>query len=327
MILNDASIDGASAERLRGFVEAGGGLLLVLGESSGWPASAADLLPGTIGPVQDRQQSRGGRLGYLEYGHPVFEAFAGPRSGDFTGARFFRARGFTLADSASVLARFDDGSVALAELRHGRGSVLVWTSTLDSFWNDLALQPVYLPFVHRVSEYIGGRAEALPWFTAGQVVDLADPDALKTAGLVSAGAAGLSEGLAQVALTPSGASVALPAGDGPRYLPLEERGFYTVRPPGTEPERPFVMAVNVELEESNLSRLDPEELVAQVTSSAPGPEAGPDFADATVLRMEDQERRQSLWRWILVAAFALLVTETLISNWVSRRGAAAMATS
>ena len=319
VIINDANVDGGSAERLRRFVEAGGGLLLVLGQSSGWPNSAADMLPGTIGQVQDRQQGRGGRLGFLEYGHPIFEAFSGPRSGDFTGARFFRARDFTPADSATVLARFDDGSVALAELRYGRGTVLVWTSALDNFWNDLALQPVYLPFVHRISEYVGGRTEPLPWFVAGQVVDLADPEALEMAGLVSAEAAGLVAGLDQVAVTPSGQSVRLPAGDGPRYLLLDEHGFYTVRAPGSDPDRPFVIAVNVELEESNLARIDAEELVAQVGTAAAGPDGGPDFEQATEMRMEDLERRQSLWRWILIAAFSLFVSETLLSNWVSRK--------
>ena len=319
VIINDANVDGGSAERLRRFVEAGGGLLLVLGQSSGWPNSAADMLPGTIGQVQDRQQGRGGRLGFLEYGHPIFEAFSGPRSGDFTGARFFRARDFTPADSATVLARFDDGSVALAALRYGRGTVLVWTSALDNFWNDLALQPVYLPFVHRISEYVGGRTEPLPWFVAGQVVDLADPEALEMAGLVSAEAAGLVAGLDQVAVTPSGQSVRLPAGDGPRYLLLDEHGFYTVRAPGSDPDRPFVIAVNVELEESNLARIDAEELVAQVGTAAAGPDGGPDFEQATEMRMEDLERRQSLWRWILIAAFSLFVSETLLSNWVSRK--------
>ena len=152
--------------------------LIAVGQEGGWPASAVDMLPGTIGPIEDRLQGRGGTLGYLDYAHPVFEVFSGPRSGDFTGARFYRARAFVPADSASVIARFDDGSVALAELRVGRGRVLLWTTSLDAFWNDLALQPVYLPFVHRLAEYLGGRTEALPWFVTGQVVDLADPDAL-----------------------------------------------------------------------------------------------------------------------------------------------------
>jgi hypothetical protein len=320
VILNDARLDGGSAERLRAFVEAGGGLLVVAGQSATWPASAADLLPGRLGPIEDRAEGRGGRLGYLEYAHPVFEAFSGPRSGDFTGARFFRARQLQIADSARALARFDDGSIALAEQRLGRGTVLVWTSTLDSFWNDLALQPVYLPFAHRLTEYLSGRGDAMPWFTAGQVVDLADPEALETAGLASLEAAGLQGGEDAVALTPSGRSVPLPAGDmGPRYLPLEERGFYTVRPPGTEPDRPFVLAVNVDLTESALGRLDPEELTAQIVAPAAGPEEGPGFTPATALQREDQERRQSIWRYLMVGAFALLVLETALSNWVSRR--------
>ncbi len=281
------------------------------------------MLPGKIGAVEDRLQGRGGRLGFLEYGHPVFEVFAGPRSGDFTGARFFRARAFEPAEDASVLARFDDGSVALAERKSGRGRVMVWANTLDSFWNDLPLQPVYLPFVQRLTEYLGGRAEALPWFTIGQVVDLANPDALVTAGLVSSEAAGLAEGLDQIALTPSGATIELPAGEGPRYLPLDEQGFYTIRPPGSEPERPFVIAVNVDLDESSLASLDPEELAAQIMAP-PGAERDRlTGEEATSLRREDQERRQSLWRWLLLAALALFIGETVASNWISRRGAGA----
>lgn len=323
VILNDVRVDGASAERLRAFVESGGGVLIALGENADWPSSAADMLPGQLGPVEDRIQGRGGRLGYLDYEHPIFEIFAGPRSGDFTSARFYRARDISMFDSAAVLARFDDGSVALAESRIGRGSVVVWTSTFDAFWNDLALQPVYLPFVHRLTEYLGGRAEAVPWFTTGQVVDLANPDALETAGLVSSEAAGLAEGLDQLALTPSGGSLQMPESEGARYLPLTEQGFYTIRPPGSEPTRPFVMAVNVDLEESDLARIDPEELVLQVTGPTPGPEAGPNFSEVTTLQRADQERRQSLWRWILVAALSMLIAETTISNWVSRKATGA----
>ncbi len=324
VFLNDVQIDGGSAERLRGFVSEGGGILIALGQDGGWPASAADMLPGIVGPMEDRIQGRGGRLGYLDYEHPVFEVFSGPRSGDFTGARFYRARQLQPADSAAVLARFDDGSVALAEIRYGRGKVLLWMTSLDSFWNDLALQPVYLPFIHRLAEYLGGRAEALPWFVTGQVVDLANPDALETAGLVSSEATGLLEGLDQVALTPTGGNMSLPAQDGPRYLPLAEHGFYTVRQPGTDPDHPFVMAVNVNLEESNLTRIDPDELVLQIGTPSATPPGSLALGEAFELRMEDQERRQSLWRWLLMVALGLFMLETAVSNWVSRRHAGAM---
>jgi hypothetical protein len=128
-----------------------------------------------------------------------------------------------------------------------------------------------------------------------------------------------------MALTPSGTTVPLPAGEGHRYLPLEEHGFYTVRPPGIEPERPFVIAVNVDLEESNLARLDAEELGAQLMAP-PGAQGGSLNVEAAAsLQMEDQERRQSLWRWLLLAALALFVVETALSNWVSRRQSGAQA--
>ena len=56
-------------------------------------------------------------------------------------------------------------------------------------------------------------------------------------------------------------------------------------------------------------------------------DSGGDFEQASEMRMEDLERRQSLWRWILIAAFTLFVTETLLSNWVSRKtGAVGVAT-
>jgi len=318
LVLNDTRLDGSSAERVRRFVEAGGGLLVVLSQEASWPASAADLLPGTVGGIEDRAEGQGGRLGFLDHDSPVFEVFAGPRSGDFTTARFYRARAFQADDSARVLARYDDGTPALIEGHRGKGTVLVWTSGLDQFWNDLALQPVYLPFMHQLVEQLSGRGEATPWLTVGQVLDLADPSAMESAGLVSPEAAGLGPRVVPIALTPSGTAVSLPD-EGPRYLTLEDRGFYTVRPPGTEPDRPFLIAVNIDLGESVLTRLDPAELAAQVTAPVTDGPRGPRFEGAQSLRREDLEKRQSVWRYLLYAAFGLLLLDTLLSNWVSRR--------
>lgn len=318
LVLNDVRVDGAAAERLRSFVENGGGLLVAFGENAAWPASASDILPGSPASPRDREAGRGARLGQLAYDHPVFEVFAGPRGGGFGNARFFRARDLTPTDSAEVLARFDDGSVALAESTPGSGKVLLWTTTLDAYWNDLALQPVYLPFVHRMAEHLAGRTEATPSFTVGQVVDLADPGALEAAGL-DASAAGLEEEGERVALDPDGTGIRLSEEADNQYLTLAERGFYTIRPPGADPERPFALAVNVDLEESDMDRIDPEEVALQVEATTVASEGdGTAAAGAQSLRIADQERRQSLWRWILAGALGLLILETLLSNWVSR---------
>ncbi len=316
VILNDIPFpQGAARDRLRRFVEEGGGLLLVLGERSAWQTGLEEILPGRFGPA--RNHSRGAaRLGRLDRSHPVFEAFAGPRSGDFSRARFFRSRDLELVPEGRGLAWFDDGSVALAERRLGEGTVLVWTSTMDRYWNDLAVQPVFLPFIHGLMRHLSGYQERVPWFTIGQVLDLADPAGLV---FVADRETELPPDVDLVALTPGGGSVALPATAGPRFLELEEPGFYPVRPPGTNPARPFAVAVNVDVAESELEAMDPEELAAAVAPRETGVVIGAGGETLSVEMQErNQERRQSLWRLLMVAALVLLLIETAISNWISR---------
>ena len=316
VLLHDRAFPGgADGAALRRFVEAGGGLVMANGERGTWPADQADLFPGTLGAITDRDQ-RGSRLGEIAYDHPVFEIFAGPRSGDFTTARFFRARTLNVEEEGAtrVLARFDDGSVALAERRVGEGRVLVWTSTLDAFWNDLALQPVFLPFVHQLVRHASGRADVVPAFVAGQVIDVTDARAMATAGLGEAARALVTE--ERVAFSPSGGSFDLSEAEGPLYLSLDEQGFYEIRPPGRQDVRPLAVAVNVELGEADLTPLDPQEMVLALTAS-PSTVAGTAGGEID-FRQEDQERRQSLWRILLVTAFLVLIVETVVSNRLSR---------
>jgi len=321
VVVNDRPVPGGnSATALRSFVEEGGGLLVVMGERIRWPSELAGLLPGAFTEPQDRADGRGVRLGFLDYDHPVFEIFRGPRTGDFTGARFFRTRDLLVSDpeTSRVLARYDDGAVALAEKRVGEGRVLVWTSTLDAFWNDLARRPVFLPFIHQLMRYVSGRVERVTAFTAGQVVDVTDASAMATAGLgeVAEVLAGQEE---RVAFTPSGESLPLPSGEGPHFLRLEEQGIYDIRTPGAPDMRPLAVAVNVDLAEAELGLLDVEEVVASLASRSEGVETPRlEGNRAARLRLEDQERRQSLWRFLLLIAFVLLALETVVSNRISR---------
>src|SRR5690606_19763503 len=87
-------------------------------------------------------------------------------------ARFYGYRRVTPAPDAQVLARFDDGAPALVGRSLGRGRVLVWTSTLDLFWSDLAIKPVYLPFVHQMARYLADYRDRPTWASVGQVIDL-----------------------------------------------------------------------------------------------------------------------------------------------------------
>ena len=71
-----------------------------------------------------------------------------------------------------MLARFDDGAAAAAERRVGNGRVIVFGTSLDDSWNDLALKPVYLPLVHQLTKYLARYEPGAAWQTVGQVVDI-----------------------------------------------------------------------------------------------------------------------------------------------------------
>ena len=309
VVLNDVGLPPAEVgTAITRFVQDGGGLWIVLGERVRWPGGDFEVLPGTVGEPADRD-GRGGVLGFVDYSHPVFELFGTPRSGDLTTPRFFRYRPLDVQADAAVLARYDNGDVALAERQMGAGRVLVWTSTLDSFWNDVALKPIYLPLVHKTVEYLADYRPQTSYLTAGQVLDLAQYP----------GADGLDlAGGNLVVRDPSDDRV--PVGSGGRdgrsgFIDLVEPGFYEIRDVDAADSSVVTVAVNVDLAEANLTGADPQELVAAVTGRAGGDRSA---AAQRELRPEDLERRQTLWWYLLIGALGFLATETVMSNRLSR---------
>jgi len=311
VILNDVAALSAG-EALKNFVAKGGGLLVVLGERANWGTDSNDLLPGVPGNVVDRA-GRGGALAELDFSHPALELFKAPRSGNPLTARFFRYRAITMkpetpgdkegeqTPTRRVIARFDDGAVAMAERKVGSGSVLLWSSTLDNYWNDLALKPVYLPFVHQIVRHLATYEQPANFFTIGEVVD--PGHLLRASGL------GMQSGTGAMILTPSGQRIE--QSGTPTPVQLMQPGFYEVH--GRSNQAGTVsLAANLDTAESDLSMLDTQELNAAL-SGRPGT-VNPASADAAVMTPEDQERRQNFWWYLLMAGIALLGAETAISN-------------
>jgi hypothetical protein len=313
IILNDVPVSDAAAARLVTFVEGGGGLLVAAGQRATWPGSRAEWLPGAIGPPVDRTRGAPARLSGIDFGHAVFEPFRAPRSGDFSTARFYSYRALGAGKNSSVLARFDTGEPALVERTAGRGRVVVFASTLDLSWNDLALKPMYLPFIHQLGRHLSGFREQPSWLTIGQVLDV---DAAEVAaGATSAAQARAAAG--RTVLAPSGQRRDLTTSDGATAasaLELTEQGFYEVRGSGRDAGPVIVAASNVSLAESNLDRMDPREIVAAVTGGDPtGSTSGQD-----VLPDEAQELAQRVWWYLLFAGILLLIAETVLAHRLSK---------
>src|SRR4051812_4337350 len=307
VILNDVPVPQTAAERLGAFVARGGGLLVAAGERASWPApgssaaAVADVLPATTAAPVDRTQGSSARLGALEYGNPIFEPFKAARTGDFSAARFYSYRASVPVKGAQIVARFDDGAPALMERRVGNGRVLMWTSSLDLEWTDLPLKSVYLPFVHRMATTLAAYRDKAAWLTVGEVLETARPAVVP----------GVSRPApARMVLTPSGQRVALD-GEGPDVLELGEQGFYEVRAQGPNAPPVVTVASNVDLAESDLSPMDPQDVVAGATGRAGG--AVPPGANVSTTD-QDQERSQRLWWYLLFAGLVLLAIETFIGN-------------
>jgi aerotolerance regulator-like protein/VWA domain-containing protein len=305
VILNDVQVSDDLGDRLARFVGTGGGVFMSLGPNATWPARLADVVPGLPGEVVDRMAAPS-RMGGIEYSHPVFELFRAPRSGDYSAARFYNYRAVT-QPAGQVLARFDDGSPALLERKAGAGRVLMWTSTVDLDWNDLAVKPVFLPFVHTITKYLADFSEPPASLTVGQVI----PAPRKTAAR-----GGTANRGSTIAVAPSGARVTVETEDG--ALELAEQGFYDVRTQGAGPDSATTLASNVDLSESDLSPLDPRELAAAVAGRAAADLGGKGLGRPSD---EAQAQAQRLWWYLLVAGGLLLAAETLLSNRLSQKGA------
>jgi hypothetical protein len=303
VVLNDTMFPPAGgASVLERFVERGGGLLVVAGDRTTWPTGEADLLPGKLGGAVNRMSGRSGTLGYLDYSHPVFDVFKAPRSGDFSAAHFFQYRSIEPAPADRVLARYDDGAVAAVERRVGAGRVIVWTSTLDDTWTDIAVKPVFLPLVQRLVRYLAQYEQPASWFTVGQVLDL--------------NARGRNRA-DRIVVTPAGERLQPAAGrNASGLVELNEQGIYELRT-STASARPEPLAVNLDPAESDLTPIDTRELVASITGHASQTTA--EAVTSQEMTQEEAERRQSLWWYLLLAGLLLLATETAIANRLSRK--------
>jgi hypothetical protein len=229
----------------------------------------------------------------------VFEIFKAPRSGDFTAARIHRYRALQTGPADRILARYDDGNVAMAERRIGTGRVIAWTSTLDDSWNDGPKKPIYVPVVQQLVRYLARYEQTSEWSTVGQVVDLSNL---------------LKSRADRTVMTPGGDRISVPSSEA-GLLELSEQGVYEIRT-GSNTNRPDRIAVNLDPTESDLTPLDPDELVAAVTGHAVQTTAL--AAAPSEMTPADAEKRQSIWWYLMVAGLLLLAAEMVVSNLLSR---------
>jgi hypothetical protein len=286
-LLNVGELTSSQAAALGEYVVNGGSLLIAPGDRVDERAFNQQL--GEISPARLEQVGLLGRDDYLviadyDRRHPILR----PLGSDWS-ARFQGHWRLTPSEDAKVLMQFDNTEAALVEKDVGEGKVLLFASSLDLEWNNLALQGLFLPFVHETLRHLV-RSEA------GQ----------------SAYEIGDSINLAQFV---SDADVAVQDANG-RSVSLEANNLQRATSPGlftaTSGAVSRRYAVNILPEESNFTRVATSTLYDAVVNPDTSPLQSREAQTAQLI--EELENPQRLWWWILTLVMVLLLVEVLVAN-------------
>jgi hypothetical protein len=166
VILGTRGLEQRGREMLAGFVRAGGGLLITAGPDVD-PAIIKGALNGVVETSWRDRTPAPLRFAPDDSRHPVFRVFGGV--GTLGNVSFSRAVLVNPGTAADVVARYSDGSPALVEERTGVGRVLVFASDINDRWNDLPLQPAFVPFVHETLRYLTSSRAAKAEYFVGEL--------------------------------------------------------------------------------------------------------------------------------------------------------------
>jgi hypothetical protein len=302
--------DAALQAKLRRFVEGGGGLAVIVEDSSqsaDFNRSFGSWLPVKITGASSGGTSVGRRpvenyrlMTDVRMDHPIFQPFSLPHSGVFSGARFFRHARLSVDAGIDVPARFDSGDPALVAVSAGEGRVLIFASSADDSTNDLPLKAVYAPFWQQMLRYLGNLEERRYWLEVG---DILDPGKHLQGSVSGAEEGTVDSGEAVAVLGPG--KQRLDAAPGTDRLSMETAGFYEIR----SMNRHRTVAVNTAPKESDLSPGNAEEMAAGWISTEQAV-----FTQDDRTAPEDRDRRQRTWILLLIAALLFLMAELALAN-------------
>jgi hypothetical protein len=301
------TLSAEAVKSVRAFLEAGKPVLFAIKSIAA--AQALSEIAG-LGAVSAEEAVTGGYalLGQLDFEHPLFAPFADPRFSDFTKIHFWKYRRLDAAQfkGGRVLARFDKGDPALLQVPVGKGLLFVLTSGWHPADSQLALSSKFVPLLFSLLDLSGGIKAQLAQYLVGDPVSFAATNAAQTF----------------TVRKPDGAEVPVKAGD--RFTATDQSGIYTVSA-GQFTQR---FAVNLDPSESRTAPLALEELERlRLPVQAPGPERVKQEEKKRLrLQAAELEQRQKLWRWLIVAALAVLVLETWLAGWLTRRNLGATPT-
>jgi len=286
-LLNVGELTSSQAAALSEYVGNGGSLLIAPGDRVDGKAFNQRL--GEISPARLEQVGLMGRDDYLviadyDRRHPIMR----PLGSDWS-ARFQGHWRLTPSEDANVLMRFDNTEAALVEKNVGEGKVLLFASSLDLEWNNLALQGLFLPFVHETLRHLVRSEVGQSAYEIGDSISLEQFES----------DTGVS------VLDSDGRSVSFESSNLQRAI---SPGLFTA----TSGAGSTRYAVNILAEESNFARVATSTLYDAIVNPDTSPLQSRESQTAQLI--EELENPQRLWWWILSLVMVMLLVEVLVAN-------------
>ena len=158
-LVNYPRFDPDEADRLRRFIDGGGGLVILFGDEVDLrnynDILLSPVLGFSTGHVVGGKDPQTGfmTLGPVDQGHPLFEGVFEAGNTAFRSPRIRRTVEFVGSDFLTVL-RLSDGSPFLIEKKRGEGGVFLLSTGLKASWSDIPFASIFAPLIFRSAVYL-----------------------------------------------------------------------------------------------------------------------------------------------------------------------------
>lgn len=307
VLANVPALTSKQVGKLRGWVETGGGLWITSGDNVAPDAYNSRMEPLLVQPLSgtfdlvhgargSEKTGRSLRLAKLDTAHPILSSFP-PDAPGLKDAAFSQV--VLLGPSSEVagrrvLARYDNGTAALVEADLGSGRLLFFTSSIDRDWNDLPIQPGFVPLVQQAARHLAGvsLSNVARQVLVGQQLTFEVPPDLDRVQIDGPDHRSVIEG------------ERLSERRRIRFTDTREPGFYQVKQieagQSADEARSTTYAVNVDPRGSDLGRGDVEAFIGKAAATTSG------------TRTPDPRRRVELWHAVAAALLGFLLLESFL---------------
>ncbi len=164
ILSNIPRIDGSVLTSVADHVNAGGGLIVFLGNEVDLRSYNENLnqklsLPlftETIGEIGARDSHL--TLGKIDFSHPIFAGVFEDQKKDVESPQFYFLTKMKLKPQQEKVIEFSNGDPFLVESNFGQGKVMLFASAIDPNWSDLYLKGLFVPLMNRCVMYLAGNA-------------------------------------------------------------------------------------------------------------------------------------------------------------------------